>query len=454
MIRGLFDVLFAAGILCLTGMPLMAAGDEAKDSPVHENYPVYLRFPLVDFPFVSHAPHDVPSMTQSLQLSQSAIMAAHGLLSTAMQSRAEPHESLWEFSAILGVDFLFEMLPLGSTWVHEEWHRAVLGQYGLRSHNGVYNFDFASGDVPVDQVRDEDLIKIKTEHPADFVRLSSAGMEAESEMALAFERDIFFRDVLRRQQLEILLNHWRPLEYRDYCTQKAQDEDTDQSNLDEANSIRGRDFTGYDCTAWVYDMFRPDEPYIQRGTHPYGIGINRYRKLSDLTAAELKYLKRMASMGFINLIDPFILGLNGFSTPMGLWNLTMRHHLTPFGYSLESNLFFRGDTLRTLVILRQYANHHQTRPGVQVEFIDLNLPPIMAGLQSDLWVAYWMQPHHLRFDESRWDNGGLWGLRLHLPVAPGVQSSLEVEQKSAGWAAGRVALGAEVSAKIGLTMKI
>jgi hypothetical protein len=28
------------------------------------------------------------------------------------------------------------------------------------------------------------------------------------------------------------------------------------------------DFTAPDCTAWVYDMFRPDKSYQARGLHP------------------------------------------------------------------------------------------------------------------------------------------------------------------------------------------
>ena len=52
-------------------------------------------------------------------------------------------------------------IPLYDVWMHEEWHRAVMTQRNISSHNGVYNFDFGSSSIPVDRVTDDDLIRLK-----------------------------------------------------------------------------------------------------------------------------------------------------------------------------------------------------------------------------------------------------------------------------------------------------
>jgi hypothetical protein len=417
--------------------------------PRSDNYPTYLRVPLRDEPFNSNAPADVPSMIQSLQLSQDFYMALHTGLSALFKSRKNLEPRIGEFFALLGVDAAVSSLPLSSSWLHEEWHRAILGQYGYGSHNGVYNFEFKDS-IPVDRVRDEDLIELKAKHPADMVRLSSAGMEAESELALTLEKDLFFREVLPRQQILIALNHWGPISYRSYCPTREADKATDLLNQEEGSSIKKRDFTGFDCTAYVYDLFRPDEPYAGRGNHPHGPGINRYRKTSDLTGEEKKYLRRMADLSYVNLIDPFMWNVNGFDTASGRFNATLRHHLAPFGHSLEQNLFWKNDQHRFLVILRQYFNKHAMRPGIEFEHIGIDLSSWTKGALLDYWLALWQQPRQLRFDARRWQTGGRLGARLTVPLVSDLALTSELESKTRGWAASRVTLGAATEGRLGL----
>ena len=56
------------------------------------------------------------------------------------------------------------------------------------------------------------------------------------------------------------------------------DKFTIKSNLEERN-IAKRDFVGLDCNAWVYDLFRPNEPYELRGIHPIGNWIGSLYKI-------------------------------------------------------------------------------------------------------------------------------------------------------------------------------
>jgi hypothetical protein len=84
---------------------------------------------------------------------------------------------------------------------------------------------------------------------------------------------------------------------------------------------------------WVYDLFRPDEPYSARGIHPSGTGINRYRKTTDLTDEELSYLHAQRYWYIFNYVSPMLFNVNRITIgDAGLYgNFAFRHFLTSFG---------------------------------------------------------------------------------------------------------------------------
>src|SRR5690606_9411397 len=125
--------------------------------------------------------------------------------------------------------------------------------------------------------------------------------------------------------------------------------------------------TGFDCVSYVYDLFRPDEPYEARGPHPSGEGIARYRSRDDLTATEKDYLHRMALYSWLNLIDPFWLTYTGWEWGDRLWTATLRHRLPPFGHIRVQNIFVTDVEAQEggqPLIARQYTNQHITLPGL------------------------------------------------------------------------------------------
>src|SRR6185436_9321120 len=101
--------------------------------------------------------------------------------------------------------------------------------------------------------------------------------------------------------------------------------------------IRVRDFTGHDILAWAYDLHRPNEPYAARGIHPSGVGIDRYRKPSDLRPEEMQYLRRQGKLQVLNFFDPAFIRGSGFTMNNPLNGRPMKvvvrpgHILTPFG---------------------------------------------------------------------------------------------------------------------------
>ena len=65
-------------------------------------------------------------------------------------------------------------LPFTDAWVHEEWHRAVLGRRGIDSFDDVYRFRVTDA-IAVSHVRDEDLIRLKRAagRPKDLIDIES-----------------------------------------------------------------------------------------------------------------------------------------------------------------------------------------------------------------------------------------------------------------------------------------
>ncbi len=368
-----------------------------------------------------------PSMEQALSWTASFYDASH----RAIQRAWGKHERYAATSVVL-FDFasiaLFP-LPLSDTWVHEEWHRAVLSNRGVASFDDVYRFRLNPGSIAVSHVRDENLARMKREHPADFVRAHAAGIEGEHALVLRLEKEHFFEGAT---SWNLPLYWFVKANSIAYIASGATNEAnrlTDQWERDEGARVSRRDFTGHDFTAWVYDLFRPDEPYEARGIHPSGVGTRRYVRESDLTGAERSYLRRQGRLATINLLDPNLFVLYG-----ARYNAAAAHVLTPFGYSVDLDLFARRPKL--FVALHGYVNHERIFPGIDATLRGTTLSPR---------VAFWKQPDHLLFRDLGGRLGGLAGVRVHRR-----KWFAEIEAKSAGWVEGNVHLDRSLNVRVGV----
>lgn len=139
------------------------------------------------------------------------------------------------------------------------------------------------------------------------------------------------------------------------CGTREADRMKRKANARDGADISRGDFTGPDFTAWVHDLFRPHEPYENHGTHPSGVGMERYRGLSALTPEERRYPRPQGRLQLLNLLDPFLLGVtdplgrNPFSRAPLHWNALARHPLTSFGYVIDANLVLRHGKWKELV---------------------------------------------------------------------------------------------------------
>jgi hypothetical protein len=437
-----------AGLLCLALM--FSSYAKAADS----SYVLTLQLPLYDSA-ANKVSGFSPSLMQAHALTQDYYLGSHRLIAELFGSADSDLAHPWEGFALIAFDYVSSITPLGLSWLHEEAHRSVLNQYGIRSHNGVYDASLSDSSIPVDEVRDVDLIRLKRDHPADFVRLSIAGMEAESQFALNLEKAEFFDRTLPRQRFLILLSHLGPIGYRNFCDSRSGDQATREDLKREGPDELERDFTGYDCVSYVYDLFRPDEPYEALGPHPSGTGIARYRSRDDLTSTEKKYLHRMALYSWVNLVDPFWFPVTSWQLGDYRWSANLRHHLTPFGHSFEQNIFVKSVDAREgghLFTARQYTNDKATLPGF--EWQCFRCQSFGNGRALDIRSAIWFQPKDLLYRSKSWQPGGYLALQLQEEIHENARIFGEIMTKTRGWMADEINLNPATHLRLGVNLRV
>ena len=375
-----------------------------------------------------------PSMQQSLALTTLFYEESH----RAIQHAWARNERYGKMTVALFDAFTSGIipLPLSDPWLHEEFHRAVMSNRGVSSFNDVYHFAIAPTAIAVSHVTDDALARMKREHPADFVRLQSAGVEGEYALVDRLEREHFFHGSRTYNLPVYWLVKLNASFYVLSGTSREAERQTDRWERDEGTNIKRRDFAGHDFTGWVYDLFRPAEPYEARGTHPSGTGIRRYRRRSDLTAEERRYLDTTGRRTLLNLLDPNLIAIDEFRTGSVRWNASASTLLTSFGTTNDLRAFLEHRGQRVAVTLHRYTNHDRAFPGIELEWIGARIAPR---------VALWTQPLDQRFRTHDASLGGLAALfvrRGHI--------TFEVEAKSAGWVESNVHLDRAVSVRVGI----
>lgn len=422
----------------------------AEDQP-QQQPSLILELPIVDSPFNWTDGYTAPSMQQSLHITKDFYQYGH--YKFAEWYANEPSKRTL---SIIAFDVITTWLPFGDAWLHEEWHRAVMSNRKINSYNEVYDFPLFAETISVKEVRDEDLARLKADHPADMVRLHAAGIEAQNELNFSIEKDQFYLKTPTFDQVLLWLNYINNIGYMHTCASNASNTITEELMQDEDEDISERDFTGLDCNAWVYDLFRPSEPYAARGIHPSGVGIRRYIKYADLTKEEQDYLETNFKLSFLNLVDPFLFNYKSFTAMSPFndrpfqWNVTLRHHLTSFGYNIDANIFLKQNTVNLMVIWHNYFNKDHYFSGLELALYRLPVNFFGKHLPLSIRTAIWQQPKDQLFTTAESEQGGLAAIKLYIPWNRHVETFMEIESKSNGWVAGNVYLENETSLRLGV----
>ena len=100
--------------------------------------------------------------------------------------------------------------------------------------------------------------------------MQAAGIESQYEYVKALQKDNFYSNLNLKSQISYWFNTLVNINYVVSASNTRVDNMTVKEETEEGENIKNRDFTGYDITAWVYDLYRPDEAYEDRGVHPSG----------------------------------------------------------------------------------------------------------------------------------------------------------------------------------------
>jgi len=437
-------------------LPLLAFG---ADDSAPQPKALAISLPVLEAPTTFGAPDWVPSMDQALSLTAAYDLSmgfGYEWVTRDLRLFSEPALDGLLKGALFVVPYSFLMqLPPGDVWLHETFHQNILRNQGISSHNDVYDFRFAST-TAVSHVTDEELADFKADDPASFVRMSSAGAEGQVLLANEIEKVMFFgaNQGSSTSRILIALNLYQVWAYLQACTTDEAQDLTDELNRAEAHNIAARDFTGLDFTAWVYDLFRPGEPYSDRGPHPYGPGISRYIAPDQLTQDERAYLQLQAHLSLLSFVDYALWsplwGQNawrGGSEGQVDLNANLRHFLTPFGSQVDLNLFFRSGDAKGVLSLLNATNARGYFPGLRVTTLDWALSR-KVFVSTD--VTVWGQPRDqgFRTTDVQWGVASL--VRLEYRPTSNFGTWLETSSKTAGWVAGEPSLDDDTRTRIGV----
>jgi hypothetical protein len=455
-----FTLILAISVaICLNIAP-------AKGQTYSDTTRLNLDFPLVDWPYQRYAAetrnsfiksYANPSMRQSVAVSNSFYSAAHYGIEKLVKMKDPVVRIILANTLIAGFDYFSSFIPFGLGWLHEEYHRAVMTKRGINSFNDINTFPIGSSSVAVSRIKDEELVRLYNEHRTDFIRLQTAGIEAQYYQTQILQKNNFYYN----QRLQHIPLYWlHTINSADYVTNSGDPEAFDKLVDDfiekEGADISKRDFTGPDFTAWVNALFHPERRYQDRGVHPSGVGINRYIKPSQLSTEERDYLKKQGGLQWLNLLSPHLFGFPKIkikSNKKGNYygNFAVRHLLTTFGNDISLDIFYQTPKTNYFFAVHNYNNKNASFLGLEGAIIDKPLLEDKLLLSGRAMV--WTQPDNQSFTEKKGSLGGLVNLRGALNL--GMWSPyVEIEGKTKGWVMGNVFIEDNVSVIAGLNLRI
>lgn len=400
--------------------------------------------------------YNSPSMQQSLAISATFYNSMNYFLS-AMNINWFKNDFLnylTESTIFVTAELLSSYIPLGDAWLHEEFHRSVLTNNFVSSYDQVNDFPFFRELISVNRVTDDDLIRFKLNNPQDFVRLSAAGIEGEYLLTHKLESQNFFYNQKQPYFTFTLMWTINSFYYVWFCHTDKAEVSTNEVNVEDGADMAIRDFTGLDFLAWTYDLYNPYEPYENRGIHPSGVGIDRYIVPSDLSAEQLKYLKKQGYLQMINFLSPMLIGINRipmmFRGDDAYFNFAARHLLTSFGDDISFYFFFQQDKLNLISGLHLYQNQEMNLPGIELEVVDYDLELEKFKIRSSVKTLVWAQPENLLFADNNAKIGGLFSVKMKIGKEK-FFPYVEFIGKTKGWVAGYESQNENFSFRAGLS---
>lgn len=434
-----------------------------------------------------------PSMQQSLHLYQAFAVGGNEVIRRAFSTVDNDWLRLGVgLPTVVLVNLVTEAafgLPFGAPhhgWLHEEWHRAVMSAHGIDTFDTLAVPDnqlaaalgerfYAGSSGSVIGATDEQLAAFKASSPGDYVRMSTAGIESQLVTIRAIERDQFFfggddpwwGPVVSARGWNagtLIFNQVSTFGYLLECGTQGSVDFTAEMEAGEPGTVVARDFTGLDCDASVYDLFRPHEPYVARGAHPGGTGVDRYRTLDDLDDEERRYATDTILRAALSFIDPALFNIAGVSVDDAVFGRRLKvtgrlaHMLSPIGSAVELEALAQVRPFNGAAVLRLTALPRGLVPSLDLDvvrvpfvwrlpnatdatvksalaFIDPTVVTVSLGLQT------WVQPHDLVATSDDLRVGGLVRAEIGVQPIPSLELLASGMVKSEGFSPGVLSTG-------------
>lgn len=352
----------------------------------------------------------------------------------------------------LGTDYLAIKLPYGYAFQHEEFHRAVMSTRHIYSFDEVWKFGKGL-DIAVTNVKDEDLIYLKLNNPADQVRLSAAGVEGEYAFLLRMREDNFFNQTGYPFVGITLLGTLHAVNYVNLPFTKRFNSITDSILSYDKNNILARDFTGYDFSAWVYDLFTPDDSYSNRGVWPGGVGIKRPIRESDLTPEMKSFLRETGNMQYINFFSPFFVGINRIQLHPGYYfNFALRSVPTSFGYYAGGDFFIDFNKRQMELNLGIYRSKSLTLPSLDIKYYTI-IRKEKSIFKTSINFSGWLQPRDQMFAAKKTDPGFQIGVNPQFAITKRFLIVADLSYKTKGWVFGNPYLDEKFTFQLGFSLR-
>lgn len=447
--------LILAAAFCTLGN-VQASAENFIIKRVAADEEIWLDLPVLDMPYHNTASdlkggffnaYGNQSMATTIAIAQDAYDAAHYGLRTLFNDKWYSRFAIWAF------DWVAQMVPFGLSWAHEEYHRAVMTNGGVDSFDEVWLFKFSGTTMNVSHETDEALAYFHDNNFQSFIRMNTAGAEAQTHLAQLTQRNDFFYHRTLYNGFNYLVGLVNNIAYVSTCKDKVTDDDVIEM-INSEPDMKARDFTGMDFTAWAYELYHPGNRYSDRGPHPLGNGIQRYILYDQIGEEGLEYIQRQSWMEALNLLTPMIVGMNRFklkSTDKGDWygNFSFRHYMTNFGDDSSIDLLLETPNWKLYGAPHIYSNKEHVFAGVEAGFVDKRF--FQDRLKLDASAQLWSQP------ETFYSESGKFGGRIAVDAKCSfgrVEPYASLSYKTAGWQAGNVYLDQNFSFRMGLRWRM
>jgi hypothetical protein len=235
------------------------------------------------------------------------------------------------------------------------------------------------------------LAQFKAENPHDMIRMYESGIEGYILFSDRMLRNVFFYDLHNLSNWTALFSTWFGALGKvgiglvaDSGLINVDGQIKTQYKNDGGEELR--ELSGFPSLNWVYDLFRPNEPYANRGIHPSGDGIARYITWEQLNDDEKQYLIKQGWLNYLNFISPLLYGFNTF--PLGSsgfeGNFAFHHYLTPFGSDVPAQIFLKKAPVNMLFTYHSYQNYNNYFPAIEAELVEY---PIRLTPKFDLLLS-------------------------------------------------------------------